>query len=141
MKILLFILCFFAFLTVSSQTITYLKVADKPEYEKYLAYCNTPVPRTFYIKGAVTLLKVGNNYHQANGDWTAKLPLSIKWFPVGTTPMTFEQSQQEITAKVEIMLPKRYPASVDDFYKNWKTGNILQGLTDSKTCGVWPDIK
>lgn len=126
---------------VKSQTITYLKVADKLEYAKYLEYCNTPVPRTFTMPGAVTLLKLNNNYIQANGDWMAKLPLIIKWYPIGTKSTITEAYQREITAKIEIMVPRRYPASIDDFYRNWKTNNIQDGLVDSKTCGLWPDLK
>lgn len=135
-----------AFLLLTSvyaeaQTITYLKVADKPEYAKYLEYCNTPVPRTFIMTGAVTILKTNNYYVQPNGDWMAKVPLTIKWYPFGTKSFTFEAYQKEIIARVEIMVPMRYPPSIDDFYKNWKTGNIQEGLVDSKTCGLWPGLK
>ena len=141
MKVILSILISLFCLGVSGQTITYLKVADKPEYANYLAYCNTPVPRTFFMTGAITLLKTNNYYVQPNGDWMAKVPLTIKWYPFGTKSFMFEAYQKEIIAKVEIMVPRRYPPSVDDFYRNWKTGNIQEGLTDSKTCGVWPALK
>lgn len=126
---------------VKSQTITYLKVADKFEYAKYLEYCNTPVPRIFYMPGAVTLLKTGAYCVQSNGDWMAKIPLTIKWYPLGAKSTTMEAYQKEVIAKVEIMVPRRYPASIDDFYRNWKTNNIQDGLVDSKTCGLWPDLK
>lgn len=141
MKVIITIFSIFLFLNVSAQTITYLKVADRPEYEKYLSYCNTPVPRTFYIKGAVSLLKVNNYYVQGNSDWVVKVPLTIKWYPIGTNTITLEPYQKEITAKVEIFVPMRYPASVDDFYRNWKTRNIQDGLVDSKTCGVYYNLK
>ena len=141
MKVITTIFSIFLFLNVSAQTITYLKVADKPEYEKYLAYCNTPVPRTVYVKGAISLLKVNGCYVQENGEWMAKIPLTIKWYPVGTKSLTFEPYQKEITAKVEIFVPMRYPPSIDDFYRNWKTRNIQDGLVDSKTCGVYYNLK
>jgi hypothetical protein len=141
MKTILSILISLFFLNVSGQTITYLKVADKPEYANYLAYCNTPVPRTIHITAAITLLKVNDCYVQANTDWMAKIPLQIKFYQPGTKSATFEPNQKEVIAKIEIMVPRRYPASIDDFYRNWKTGNIQQGLTDSKTCGVWPALR
>jgi hypothetical protein len=141
MKALLSILICLFVLNVSGQTITYLKVADKPEYAKYLEYCQTPVPRTISMITMVNLLKVNDYYVQENSDWMAKIPLTIKVYPPGTKSMTIEPYQKEVTARIDIMVPRRYPTSVDDFYRNWKTGNIQQGLTDSKTCGVWPELK
>jgi hypothetical protein len=122
-----------------SQTITYLKVVDKVEYANYLAYCSTPAPRIFYMRGEVTVMKINGYYKQpVTGNWTAKWPLVIKWYPIGTTVTTTLDYQKEIVAKVEIMVPLRSPTSIDDFYKHWKNGDIQSGYIDSKSCVSWP---
>ena len=127
-------------LLIKAQTITYLKVADKEEYQKYLSYCLEGVSRTFYMKGEVTVLSVNGYYAQpVTGEWTAKYPLVIKWWPINTKTTTTEAYQHQIVVPVEVMVPRRYPTSIDDFYKNWKTGKIQSGLyMDSKSIAIWP---
>jgi len=138
MKTLLITFCFcIASLFAHTQTITYLKVADKAEYAKYLEYCLTPVERTFYMRGKVSLLKVNGQYTDSIGTWVAKYPLTIKWYPIFTKVTTTEAYQHEIVASFKVMVPRRYPTSVDDFYKWWKTGFIQGGMLDAKCVPVW----
>jgi len=134
MKTLLFLLAaFFLLISASAQTITYLKVADKIEYNtKYLPYCNASISIPIEQVGKFTVLLINGQYTDSIGNYAAKLPLSITWYPVGTKAMSFEPNQQMIIVRYEVMVRRRTP-SIDDFYKNWKTGNIQAGLIDSKS--------
>lgn len=137
--LILFLLLFISF-HASSQT--YLKVADKEEFKKFMDYCNTPVSRTFYMKGAATAVKYNDSYTQPiTGDWMAKYPLVIKWFPIGTKSITYETYQQHVTAVIELKVPRVYCTSVAEytnyFYKHWKNGDIQSGWADEHFIGFW----
>ncbi len=135
----LILILVFLFSAVISHAQTYLKAADKDDYNKnYLPYCQAPVERTFIMKGEVTLLLVNGYYHQPNGDYIAKFPLVVKWYPIEVRNTVCESYQQDITAYFKANVPRRYPWSVDDYYKNWKTGKIQAGDMDSKFCGICP---
>lgn len=139
MKNLLCIALVFFCMSTFGQVITYLKTADKAEYAKYLTYCSTPAPRTFYMRGEVTVVSINGVYAQpVTGAWTAKWPLVVKWYPINAKSTTTEAYQHEIVAAFEIMVPLRSPTSIDDFYKHWKNGDIQSGYIDSKSCAVWP---
>lgn len=139
MKLLLITLMLFV-VTASAQTITYLKVVDKADYtNNYLSYCQTPVERTFIMNGEVTLLSVNGYYQQpTTGNWIAKFPLVVKWYPIEVRNTITETYQNEITAYFKVNVPRRYPWSIDDYYKNWKTGKIQAGDMDQKFVGLTP---
>lgn len=119
-----------------STDITNVNQADKTEYAKYMEYCLTPAPRTFYMHGAVNLIKVNGQYTDSIGNWIADWPLVIEWYPFFSKSDTFDRKQQ-IVAHVDIMVPMRYPPSIYDFYKWWKTGFIQEGYTDEKSIPVY----
>lgn len=138
-KYLVFIALWLTCMLTFSQTITYLKVADKADYQKYYDYCMEGVPRTFTMRGEVTLVKVNGYYTQpVTGAWTAKYPLVVKWYPINVKSTTTEAYQHEIIAIFEAKVPRRYPPSIDDYYKHWKNGDIQAGYIDSKSCAIWP---
>lgn len=136
-----------------SQTITYLKVADKEEFTKFMNYCQTPVPRTFYMTGEVSLVKYNADYtnttlywkQPVTGDWMAKYPLVIKWYPIGTKSTITEAYQQQIQAKIEMMVPRVYCTSKTEyitlFYNHWKNGDMQAGWFDSHYIGVYDFMK
>lgn len=141
MKLTLIVLVLLLFFKTGT-TQTYLKVADKAEFQKFMDYCNTPVSRTFYMSGAVSLLKYNGYYMQpVTGDWMAKYPLVIKWYPIGASPVTIDTYQNEITATFTVKVPRIYCKSVAEytnfFYKYWKNGDIQSGWADEHFIGFW----
>lgn len=145
--ILLIITLLFSFATYSQTS--YVKVVDKPEFAKFMNYCQTPVPRTFYMRGEVSVVKYNPDYTntflyyaQPNGDWMAKYPLVIKWWPVGFNNTTTEAYQHGITAKFEVMVPRIYCRTKTEyitmFYAHWKNNEIQEGWWDSHSIGIAP---
>jgi uncharacterized protein YegP (UPF0339 family) len=133
----------FLSLSFLSQGQSYVKVADKPEFQKFMEYCNTPVSRTFYMQGAVSLVKYNGYYTQPiTGDWMAKYPLVIKWYPIGTKITTYEPYQQQIVAKIDMKVPRLYCTSQTEyitmFYQHWQNGDIQSGWWDSHFIGIVP---
>lgn len=114
---------------------TYLKVADKAEYAKYLEYCNTAIDRDFTIIGKVTVLKVNGQYSDSLGNWFVGKSPVIVWVKYGTKSISFSEKQHMIAAKVTLKV-KRRESSIDDFYKLWQTGFIQAGLIDERS-GVY----
>jgi hypothetical protein len=112
--------------------------ADSLEYENYLKYCLTPAPRVFYLTGALDVLKVNGYWAQPiTGAYTADFPLKIKWNPIFSKSDTINSNQYRINVPFEVMVTLRYPPSIDDFYKWWKTGFIQGGMIDSKTIPLY----
>ena len=134
----IFLFLMLSALLTKAQIITYLKAADKADYNNnYLPYCQAPVERTFIMKGEVTLISVNGYFHlPITGHWISKFPLVVKWYPIEVRNTVTEAYQQEITAYFKANVPRRYPWSIDDYYKNWKTGKIQAGDMDSRFCGV-----
>lgn len=129
MKYLSLILLFFA-LNVRAQT--YVKVADKPEYEKYLTYCNTPIGRTFRLDLKVSVLKINSQYLDSIGNWVTSKTPTIFLVPYGTKTITTTESQKQIPIIIELPVQRRIP-SIADFYKYWKTKFIQEGLLDERS--------
>ena len=121
MKTILFtIFILFAFHAYSQ---TYVKVADKPEYEKYLSYCNTHDYKTFEVLGKVTVLKVNGYYTDPDGKYYIKEPLTITWQKIGATSVTVSEFEKLISVKVTLQTRRRTP-SIPDFYKEWMTHRL-----------------
>jgi len=129
MKYFSIILLFFA-LNVQAQT--YVKVVDKPEYEKYLEYCNTPISRPFKLDLKVSVLKINNLYLDAKGNWVTSKTPTISLVPFGTKTVTTTESQKQISIIIELPVQRRIP-SIPDFYKYWKTKFIQEGLLDERS--------
>lgn len=129
MKYFSIILLFFA-LQVQAQT--YVKVADKAEYEKYLAYCNTPIARPFKLDLKVSVLKINNLYMDSQGNWVTSKTPTISLVSYGTKTVSTSESQQLVSIIVELPVQRRIP-SIADFYKYWKTNFIQDGLLDERS--------
>lgn len=146
-KLILLILLFFSLGCVIGQTT--LKVVDKPEFNKFMDYCNTPISRTFYMIGEVSVVKYNPDFanpikyyaQPVTGDWMAKYPLVIKWYAIGTKSTSTEAYQHEIIVPIEVKVPRVYCTSqtayITYFYKYWKTGMIQSGWFDSRFIGIW----
>jgi len=131
MKYILIILLFFA---INTSAQTYLKVADKPEYAKYLEYCNAPISRSFKLLLKVSTIKVDGLYMDSKGNWVTSKTPTISLVPYGTKTITTTESQKIVTITVEFPVQRRIP-SVADFYKYWKTNFIQEGLMDERSGG------
>lgn len=132
MKYILVILLFFV-LKSQAQT-TYLKVADKPEYAKYLEYCLTPIDRDFIVEGKVTVLSVNGLYVDGSGNYYVSKTPTITWFKIGAVKTPCEPNQMFISTKITLKVKRREP-SIPDFYKYWKTNFIQEGLMDERSGG------
>jgi len=119
-RILLFVFVMFSLLSFSQ---TYVKVADKPEYTRYLIYCNTYTYKYFEVLGKVPVIKVGGFYADTVGNYSIKEPLTITWLKPGTTSITVAESEVLITTTLKLMVRKRTP-SIPDFYSSWITHKI-----------------
>ena len=117
------LILFLLLLPLFIQAQTYVKVADKPEYEKYLKYCNVPTPLKVTQVGVITLLKVNGQYTDSVGNYIVKIPITIAWFKVGSTSMTVEPYQKLIYNTFFVPVQMRKP-SITDFYTNWQTHKI-----------------
>jgi hypothetical protein len=127
MKRILFVL-FFAVQFASAQS--YVKVADKAEYSKYLAYCNTRITKTVYQHGIYKVMKVNGQYSDSLGNYTAVNPVKIVWTAGTTTPegrnsITVAENERCVSISIKIVTIQR-PPSIPDFYANWITHKIPQ---------------
>lgn len=130
--------------------IYYLKVADKPEYQKYLNYCNDSIAVMTVQWGKATVKNtntLGLDYEMFKATAGNYIGLtnnfqSIKvyseefghllkdtvwykpWKPGLKTPsLSFTANQVPLIRGVLTKVPRRI-ASIPDFYANWKTGLI-----------------
>jgi hypothetical protein len=129
MKYLFLILLFFA-LKVQAQS--YVKVADKAEYDRYLAYCNTPIGRPFKLDLKVSALKINNLYVDSKVNWVTSKTPTISLVPYGTKTATTTTNQRLVSITIELPVQRRIPSAVD-FNKYWLTGFIQSGLMDEKS--------
>ena len=141
-------LLFFALVLTSMLTFAQT-AAEKPEFIKFMNYCQFPIERTFYMYGEVSVVKYNPDYTndtlryaQINGDWMAKHPLVIKWYPIDSkTVRVTEAYQHEIVAQIKVMVPRVYCTSKSEyltlFRAHWKNGDIQSGWMDSHFIGVW----
>lgn len=108
MKLLILILLIFP---------TYIRTADKAEYEKYKAWCNKVVTKHVEQTGKITLLKVNGQYTDSLGNFkrSTKAPY---WYSLSAKTMTAQQNELFIARRIKIK-EKRRTASVKDFYENW----------------------
>ena len=148
MKLLSFLVLIF--ISIQLQAQTYIKVADKDEFVKFMNYCQTPVSRTVRMTGDVSLVKYNSDYSNPilyytqpiTGDWMAKYPFVIKWYPVDAKSTTQEAYQTEITISFELKVPRVYCTSMSEykdlFNKHWKNGDIQSGWWDSHFIGITP---
>jgi len=119
----LFLSFLFLLFAAIAHSQTYVKVADKPEYEKYLAYCNEHDCQTFEVLGKVPILKVGTVYTDAEAKYYIKEPLTITWLKVGTNSITVSESEKLISVKITLLIRRRTP-TIPDFYKTWMTHRL-----------------
>lgn len=108
MKTLLFILLIIP---------TYIRTADKAEYEKYKAWCNQIIYKHVEQTGKITLLKVNGQYTDPVGNFkrSTKAPY---WYSLSAKTMTAQQNELFVLRRVRIQEKRRTP-SVKDFYTNW----------------------
>lgn len=139
MKTILSILLFAICNVVQSQT-----VAEKPEFVKFMNYCQCPIEVTAHMAGMVSLVKYNSDFtypilywkQPVTGDWMAKYPLVIKWYPVSQLSGIVEESyQQSITAYFKIKVPRVYCTSKTAylalFRTHWKNGDMQSGWHDA----------
>jgi len=111
-----------------SQTITYLKVADKADYELYKKYCNDTIIIDIVQYGKATIVDTktsGVNYEMYKviaGKYTNNLLKDTVWYvpwKYGTkvATRTYGTNDYAIQRVVKCKVLKRV-ASIDDYYKN-----------------------
>ena len=148
MKLLSFLVLIF--ISIQLQAQTYIKVADKDEFVKFMNYCQTPVSRTVRMTGEVSLVKYNSDYSNTilyytqpiTGDWMAKYPFVIKWYPVDAKSTIQEAYQTEINIQFDVKVPRVYCTSKREyitlFYQHWKNEDIQSGWWDSHFIGITP---
>ena len=121
-------------LSISVQA-QYLKVADKSECEKYLAFCNDSMTVNIIQYGKVTIpmqYVPGLDFEMAKMIPGTFTDLAVKpdtfWYQawrqgLKATKYTIDYNQQRVTRIIKVKVQRRIP-SVKDFYLNWKTGLI-----------------
>jgi len=124
-------------------------VAEKPEFIKFMNYCQVPVEREFYMRGEVSVVKYNSDYanpttyytQPITGDWMAKYPLIVKWYPIDVDNTTSEVYQNEIVAHFKVMVPRVYCTSKTQylilFRAHWKNGDMQSGWADEHYIGFW----
>ena len=132
---LIFAVLFLFTVSASTQTITYLKAADKPEYAKYSAYCDSLTRVEVIQYGKATVVKPPTSinyemYKMLKGGYSNKLLKDTIWYPPYkygnlATALSLTKDQVLIFRYIVIQVPRRVK-SVNDFYVNWMTGKIQQ---------------
>lgn len=96
---------------------TYIRTADKAEYEKYKSWCNQIVYKHVEQTGKITLLKVNGQYTDSIGGFKQSTH-SPYWYSLSTKTMTAQQNEAFIGRRVRIQERRKTP-TVKDFYMNW----------------------
>lgn len=133
MKTLILTFCLLPFALFGQ---TYLKVADKPEYLKYQAFCATLIKVEVVQHGKATVVDTKTPgvdyqlYKSLYGGYSDKLLKDTVWYAVwkpgtSTTALSFTSNQVHIIRRVFIQVQQRV-ASVADFYANWTTNKIVR---------------
>lgn len=129
MKILRFIIIIIAFaFTSQAQTITYLKVADKADFELYKKYCNDTIVVDIIQYGKATIVNTktsGLNYEMYKaiaGGYTDKLLKDTVWYKpwiygTKTVARTYGSNDFPVQRIVKAKVLRRV-YSIDDYYKN-----------------------
>lgn len=96
---------------------TYIRTADRAEYEKYKAWCNQIAYKHINQDGKITLLKVNGQYTDSVGNFKRSTKASY-WYSLSAKTMTAQQNELFVSRRVRIQERMRMP-SVKDFYMNW----------------------
>jgi hypothetical protein len=126
MKLLIFIFLFS--LSATAQTITYLKVADKPDFELYKRWCNDTIVVDIIQHGKATIVNhkiSGLNfemYKAINGNYSDKLLKDTVWYVAWkygtkTASRTYGTNDYPVQRIVKAKVLRRV-YSIDDYYKN-----------------------
>jgi len=121
-----YIFLLFVFILLLSATPTRVRVADKPEYQKYLAYCNETIPVRTAQYGKVKIQQVNNQFTDSLGNYKLTDPPQIYWYALGASKFVCEPNELLIKKQFAVW-KKRRKSSVRDFYEWWipygKAGN------------------
>lgn len=110
------------FFSVSASAQTYLKVADKAEYEIYKKWCQEPIKQHLVINVVIKKQLVNGQYSDSTGLWYAVYPLAASMLKIGA-PAIAEPNQQLYTFSTMVYIQRR-KATIADFYTNWITRKI-----------------
>jgi hypothetical protein len=117
-------------------------VAEKPEFIKFMNYCQTPIEVQCHMIGEVSLVKFNVNYadpityyKDSLNNWMAKYPLVVKWYAISNRNTTTEAYQQEVIAYFKVNVARVYCTSKTKylalFRAHWKNGDMQSGWFDS----------
>jgi hypothetical protein len=124
-------------------------VAEKPEFIKFMNYCQVPVEREFHMRGEVSVVKYNSDYtnpttyytQPITEDWMAKYPLIVRWYAIDVEKTVTEPYQNEIVAHFKVMVPRVYCTSKTAylalFRAHWKNGDMQSGWADEHYIGFW----
>ena len=124
MKTIILILVLSFSLSLAAQT--YLKVADKPEYELYKKWCAKPVQRHVEFNVVIKKQLVNNLYTDSTGFWLAVYPITGSLVKMGTSPIV-EPNEQLFSFYALVYVQQRNP-SIADFYANWQKIKLDLGI-------------
>lgn len=96
---------------------TYIRTADRAEYEKYKAWCNQIIYKHVEQTGKITLLKVNGQYTDSVGNFKRSTNAAY-WYGLTAKTMTAQQNEAFISRMVRIQERRKTP-TVKDFYMNW----------------------
>ena len=127
----------FMIFSLSGNAQYYLSVADKPEYKKYLKYCNDTITVYIIQHGKATVINhntQGVDYELYKSIWGGYSDNLLKdtvwyqaWKPGLKTPkLTIYPNQIHLTRKISIRVTRRIP-SIRDFNENWSKRNGVAG--------------
>lgn len=108
----------------TSATPTRVRVADKAEYTKYLAWCNEVVPQWKTQEGKITLKKVNGQYTDSLGRYTVNTAVPTYWYKTNPTSITLQPWELLVARRIKVVEKRRSP-SVRDFYEWWLTNKYL----------------
>lgn len=134
MKTFILIIAFvFTSLFSFSQSYSYVKVADRPEYNNYLKYCHKFVPLKLLQAGKFRIVKQANGqYTDSIGHYVLKQPADTFWYvldiprykyPPKIVTYNYDVDEMFIGLYVTVMVRQR-KSSIRDFYQYWMTDSI-----------------
>lgn len=128
MKNLFFLIAFLVTLSASAQKITYLKVADKADFELYKKYCNDTIIVDIVQYGKATIVNTktsGLNYEMYKaiaGAYSGALLKDTIWYlpwryGTKTAARTYGTNDFPVQRVIKAKVLRRV-YSIDDYYRN-----------------------
>jgi len=106
------------FILLTSAVPTYVRTADKPEYELYKKWCAKVVSKRLEQSGKFTLLKKDGYYTKPDGSYT-KSTKATSWYSLSTKSFTINENEKIVSRFVIVNEANDATPTIKEFYTIW----------------------